>query len=62
MTLEESQQKAIETQGVEAGKFDRHMRRARQNDIESRKKVFIHQSEQTVFRNEQFSSIKPSVY
>ena len=43
-------------------KFDRHMKRARRQDIESRKQIFSLQSADCVSRIEARTSIKPSTY
>lgn len=47
---------------VEKDKFDRHMKRARLNDIESRKSIFSLQTADGIARNEIRQSIKPSIY
>ena len=47
---------------VEPDKFDRHMRKARRNDITSRRKVFLSQSEADTERDNQRQTINTSVY
>ena len=47
---------------VSDDKFDRHMKRARRQDIESRKQIFSLQSADGVARIEARTSIKPSTY
>lgn len=47
---------------VPSDKFDRHMKRARLQDIESRKSIFSLQSADGIARTEQRASIKPSTY
>ena len=62
MTLEESKEKAANTQPVENDKFDRHMERARRSDIESRQEAFVLQSEDDEAWSERVNGLKPSVY
>lgn len=62
MTLREAREKAEANRPVEEDKFDRHMKRARQLDIESRRRTFILQSERAEAHSEEISGIKPSVY
>lgn len=50
------------TEPVEPGKFDRHMRKARRDDIHSRQQVFIAQSEADNNRDTQRQSIDSAVY
>ena len=47
---------------VPRDKFDRHMVRARQIDISSRKHIFSQQTKREVERQEQRQSIKSSIY
>ena len=47
---------------VPPDKFDRHMARARQTDITSRKRIFSLQTEETETRQQARSSIKHSTY
>lgn len=43
-------------------KFDRHMRKARLQDIDSRKNIFISQSTDGAERSESRKNIKTSIY
>lgn len=47
---------------VPADKFDRHMKRARQSDVNSRKKIFSLQTEVNDQRQEARMSLKSSTY
>lgn len=50
------------TEGVPPKKFDRHMAKARKDDIHSRKKMFIAQSDADETREQRNGDISPSVY
>lgn len=50
------------TEPVEPTKFDRHMRKARRDDIRSRRQVFIQQSEADEQRDSHRQAITPAVY
>ena len=50
------------TRLVPSDKFDRHMKRARVRDIESRKVAFCANTESTQQRKERNKNIKTSVY
>ena len=56
--INQSRQKKL----VPPDKFDRHMVRARQTDISSRKHIFSQQTERENERQEQRQSIKSSIY
>jgi hypothetical protein len=43
-------------------KFNRHMKKARVQDIASRKSIFCQQSEKTIERNERNRNIEPQTY
>lgn len=62
MTLKESKDNAATRRPVEDDKFDRHMKKARQSDIESRQETFILQSERTEERSKKIDEIKSSIY
>ena len=62
MTLKESKDSAASQRPVEKDKFDRHMKKARRTDVESRQEAFILQSERAEAQSEKISGIKPSVY
>ena len=62
MTLKEAKEKAASSRPVEKDKFDCHMKRARTLDIESKRRIFVFQSEQEEILREEISGIKPSVY
>ena len=47
---------------VEDDKFDRHMKRARVNDIDSRKTIFNQQTEDGIKRRETIANIQSSCY
>ena len=47
---------------VSDDKFDRHMKRARLQDIDSRKQIFDNQTENGLKRRENIKKIKTSVY
>lgn len=47
---------------IEPTKFDRHMRRARKNDISARREAFLNQSKADSERDDQRQGICPSVY
>lgn len=49
--------KAEQKQELQPDKFDRHMQKARRDDIESRQQIFIAQSE-----DDEQEEITPSVY
>ncbi|MBQ8713044.1 MAG: hypothetical protein IJ551_09555 [Prevotella sp.] len=50
------------TEPVEPDKFDRHMRKARRDDICSRRQTFISQSRADDNRDNRRQAISPSVY
>ncbi len=50
------------TEPVEPDKFDRHMRKARRDDITSRRQTFVSQSRADDIRDTRRQSITPSVY
>lgn len=47
---------------VPNNKFDRHMKRARVNDIDSRKTTFDRQTEDSIKRREMIANIQTSCY
>lgn len=47
---------------VPEDKFDRHMKRARRTDVESRKSAFCRLNESGNERRERVANIKPSFY
>lgn len=47
---------------VPEDKFDNHMKLARENSRESRKKAFISQNEDTCTRKSHYANIRPSIY
>lgn len=47
---------------VPDNKFDRHMKRARLQDIDSRKQIFDNQTENGLKRRENIKNLKTSVY
>lgn len=47
---------------VPDNKFDRHMKRARLQDIDSRKQIFDNQTENGLKRRENIKKLKTSVY
>lgn len=47
---------------VEDDKFDRHMKRARMSDIDSRKTIFDRQTEDGIKRRETIVNIQSSIY
>ena len=47
---------------VENDKFDRHMKRARMSDINSRKTTFDLLTEDSIKRQEMIANIQPSCY
>ena len=55
-------QRARKKKLVPADKFDRHMKRARANDLVSRKRIFSLQSEVNESRQEARNSLKSSIY
>lgn len=62
MSIEKSIELARDAKAVPADKFDRHMRRARVQDTESRAKAFAYQTEVSVERKERLGGIVSSVY
>lgn len=62
MSLEKCIELAQENGNVPVDKFDRHMKRARLQDIASRQKAFVLQTEKDVEHREMLSGIVPSVY
>ncbi len=50
------------TDPVPPDKFDRHMRKARRDDISSRRRTFVRQSEADADRDNRRKDISPSVY
>ncbi len=56
--LKEQIKKAEQAEELPPDKFDHHMRKARRDDIESRRRIFIAQSEDGKERE----AITPSVY
>ena len=62
MTLKEAKEKAASNRPVEEDKFDSHMKRARLLDIESKRRIFVLQSERAEAQREEVEGIQPSVY
>ena len=62
MTIETSIKMSEEAKAIPQDKFDNHMKRARENDIDSRKKAFVRQTEASVERENRINGLKPSVY
>ena len=62
MTLYESKKIAREKKPLENGKFDRHMRRARENDIASKEMAFVRQSEEAKSKKDDTLKISTSIY
>ena len=56
--LTESRHKKL----VPKDKFDRHMKRARVQDIDSRRAIFDRQTEEGIIRQEDRKNIKSSTY
>lgn len=50
------------TEGVPPRKFDRHMAKARKDDVRSRQKMFVAQSDADEDREQRVADISPSVY
>jgi len=50
------------TEGIPPKKFDRHMAKARKDDIHSRKKMFVALSDADADREQRNGDISPSVY
>ena len=62
MEIEKGIKMSEEARAIPEDKFDQHMKRARENDINCRKKTFLRQTEASVERENKISGIKPSVY
>ena len=62
MTYQENIQQSRNKRLVPKDKFDRHMKRARRTDGESRKSAFCRLNESEIDRRERISKIKPSFY
>ena len=62
MTHQESIKASRQRRLVEDNKFDRHMKRARVNDIDSRKTTFDRQTEDSIKRREMIVNIQTSCY
>ena len=62
MTHLESIQASRRKRLVPKDKFDRHMKRARVKDIDSRKAIFDRQTENDISRREARQNIKSSIY
>ena len=62
MTHLESIQASRRRRLVPNDKFDRHMKRARVKDIDSRKAIFNRQTENDISRREARQNIKSSIY
>ena len=62
MTHLESIQASRRKRLVPKDKFDRHMKRARVNDIDSRKAIFDRQTEEGISRSESRKAIQSSTY
>ena len=62
MSIEKCIELAQEKTNVPADKFDKHMKRARVQDMESRQKAFVLQTELDMERDNRLSAITPSVY
>lgn len=60
--LEENINASRQAELVQSDKFDRHMKQARERDIENRKMTFCEQSEQCEQRRARNAAIVPSVY
>ena len=62
MTHQESIKASRQRRLVDDNKFDRHMERARVNDIDSRKTIFDRQAEDSINRREMVANIQSSCY
>lgn len=62
MTYQENIQQSRNKRLVPKDKFDRHMKRARRIDGESRKSAFCRLNESGNERRERIANIKPSYY
>ncbi len=62
MTHQKSINASRQRRLVEDDKFDRHMKRARVNDIDSRKTIFNQQTEDGIKRREKIVNIQSSCY
>ncbi len=62
MTHQEAIRASMRTRLVPDDKFDRHMKRARTKDIESRKAIFDLQTQDSVMRHVQRAIINSSTY
>lgn len=62
MTLLDHIKQSRTTKLVPETKFNRHMKKARVQDIASRKSIFCQQSEKTIERNERNRNIEPQTY
>jgi hypothetical protein len=62
MTHQESIKASRQRRLVDDNKFDRHMERARVNDIDSRKTIFNQQTEDGIKRRETIVNIQSSCY
>lgn len=59
---EEIMNEIVEGTEIPSDKFDRHMRKARKDDINARRRMLQHQAEKDAEKDEQKRNIKPSVY
>ena len=62
MTYQDNIQQSRNKRLVPKDKFDRHMKRARRTDGESRKSAFCRLNESGNERRERIANIKPSYY
>jgi hypothetical protein len=62
MTHQESIKASRQRRLVEEDKFDRHMAKARVNDIESRKAIFDRQTEERQESETKRKNLKSSIY
>jgi len=60
--MEEELKQVKYTEPVEPDMFDRHMKKARENDLSSRCKVFLTQSKVEQEREVRLNDITPSIY
>ena len=62
MTFQQHVELSRKTKGVPPDKFDKHMKKARKDDLTARKSIFQRQSEDSIETQEKRRHIEPSLY
>jgi len=62
MSIEECIKVSARSEDIPQDKFDKHMRKAREEDLSSRKSTFVRHTEHGVQAKESVADLKTSIY